>query len=129
MDLVRARRIAEWEVTIGQVALAVNLVARLTTVYSQLTGGPLNPMMFVQATGKSLILIAMVVLYRRHLWPSHFILAVFPVGFLYAVFGLHVSAPWVAYGVVMGVGLLLGAHGMRSLRRLRTVEGSVVAAI
>jgi hypothetical protein len=85
--------------------------------------------MFAQATGKSLLLIAMVVLYRRYLWPSHFILAVFPISFLYAVFGLHVSAPVVAVGVVMGVGLLLGAHGMRSLWRLRAMDGPVVAAI
>src|SRR4051812_44496250 len=106
MDLARAIRIAEWEVTIGQVVLAENLVARLTTVYSQLTDGPLKPVMFAQATGKSLLLIAMLVLYRRHLWPSHFILAVFPIGFLYAVFGLHVSVPVVAVGMVMGVGLV-----------------------
>jgi hypothetical protein len=129
MNLVHARRVAEWEVTIGQVALAVNLAARLTTVYWQLRGGPLHPLMFAQASGKSLLLIAMVVLYRRYLWPSHFILAVFPVGFIYAVFGLHVSALWVAYGLVMGLGLLLGAHGMRSLRRLRAVADSVGAAI
>ena len=129
MDVARARRIAAWETTIGQVALAVNLVARLTTVYWQLTAGSLNPVMFLQAAGKSLLLIAMLVFYRRYLWPSHFILAVFPLGFLYAVFGLHVSAPWLAYGVAMGVGLILGAHGMRSLRRLRTVQGSSAAAI
>jgi hypothetical protein len=129
MDLARARRIAEWEVTLGQVALAANLVARLTTVYFQLASGPLNPVMFVQATGKSLLLIAMLLLYRRYLWPSHFILAVFPISFLYAVFWLHASALVLAIGVVMGVGLLLGAHGMRSLRRLRAVDGPVVAAI
>ena len=129
MTLVHARRVAEWEVTIGQVALAANLVARLTTVFRQIAGGPLNPLMFAQATGKSLLLIAMVVLYRRYLWPSHFILAVFPVGFLYAVFWLHVSAPWVAYGIMMGMGLLLGAHGMRSLHRQRAVAGSVMTAI
>jgi hypothetical protein len=128
MDLARARRIAAWEVTIGQVVLAANLAARLTTVYSQLTGGPLNPVMFAQAVGKSLLLIAMLVLYRRYLWPSHLILAVFPVSFLYAVFWLHTSAPIAAVGVVMGIGLFLGAHGMRSLRRLHAVESAVVAA-
>lgn len=129
IDRSRARRIAEWEVTIGQVVLAANLMARLTTVYLQVAGGPIRPVMFAQAMGKSLLLIAMLVLYRRQLWPSHFILAVFPFSFLYAVFWLHVSIPIAAVGVTMGIGLFLGAHGTRSLRRLRALEGPVVAAI
>jgi hypothetical protein len=129
MELARARQIADWKITIGQVTVATQLMARLTTVYWQLTGGPLKLEMFVQATGKSILLIVMLVLYRRYLWPSHLILAVFPVGFLYAVFGLHVRAPIIAVGVVIGVGFFLGAQGMRSRRRLRTVETSATAAL
>jgi hypothetical protein len=124
--VARTRQIAEWEVTVGQVALTAQLLARLTTVYWQLSGGPLQLERFVQATGKSILLIIMVVLYRRYLWPSHLALAVWPIGFLYAWLGLHVGPPILAVGVVLGAAFFLGAHGVRTLRRARAVERAQV---
>ena len=126
MDLDRTRLRAEREITVGQLTVAATLVARLITIYMQLrAAGALDPILFGQAVLKSGILILVLVLYRRFVWPSVVMLAVWPIGFLYAWLGApHATPPVLAVGLVIGVGLFIGAHGVRSLRRVRALESS-----
>ena len=130
MDLDRTRARAEREITAGRFTVAATLVARLITVYLQLrTATSLDPVLFGQAVLKSGVLILVLVLYRRFVWPSHLMLAVWPIGFLYAWLGApHAPAPVLALGILVGVGLLIGAHGIRSLRRVRALESSPAVA-
>ena len=118
MDLERARRVAAWQITVGWATAIAQLIARLVTVYWQLGDGARDPVLLAQAVLKSALLIVAVVLYRRYLWPSHLLLAVWPVGFAYAV-AVQRVAPWVVgLGLLTGVGYVLGARGMRTLRAL-----------
>lgn len=126
MDLDRTRTRAEWEITVGQLTVAATLVARLITIYLQLRAArSLDPILFGQAVLKSGILILVLVLYRRFVWPSLLMLAVWPIGFLYAWLGApHATAPVLALGLLIGLGFFLGAHGVRSLRRVRALDSS-----
>lgn len=126
MDLDHTRRRAQWEVTVGQLTVAATLAARLMTVYWQLTAnGPLDPVLFVQAVFKSGLLIAILLLYRRFAWPSLLLVAVWPIGFLYAWLGPpHATPRILAVGLVIGFCFLVGAHGVRTLRGLRALENS-----
>ena len=130
MDLDRTRTRAEWEITVGQLTVAATLVARLITVYLQLAAsGSLNPILFGQAVLKSGILILVLVLYRRYVWPSLLMVAVWPIGFVYAWLGApHATPPVLAVGLLIGVGFLVGAYGVRSLRRVRALESSPAVA-
>ena len=123
MDFDHKRR-AEIEVTVGQLAGAATLVARLITVYLQLTAnGSLDPILFGQAVLKSALLIAILLFYRRFAWPSLLLLAVWPIGFVYAWLGPpHATLRILAVGMVVGLCFLVGAHGVRTLRRLRALE-------
>lgn len=123
MDFDHKRR-AEIEVTVGQLASAATLVARLITVYLQLTtNAPLDPILFGQAVLKSALLIAILLLYRRFAWPSLLLLAVWPIGFVYAWLGPpHATLRILALGIVVGLCFLVGAHGVRTLRRLRALK-------
>lgn len=129
MDLNHNRRVASWEVTLGQLTVALTLIARLTTVYWQLHRRPFPVEIFLESVFKSALLIAVVLLYRRQLWPSHLMLAVWPIGFLYAWLGLHAPPRGLALGVAIGIAFALGAHGARTLRRVRALDRSVVAAV
>lgn len=110
--------------------MAATLIARLITVYLQLTAaGSLDPTLFGQAVLKSGILILVLVLYRRYAWPSLLMLAVWPIGFLYAWLGPPHATPRVlAFGLLVGLGFLVGARGVRSLRRVRALESSPAVA-
>jgi hypothetical protein len=114
----QARRIAQWQIMAGWLTVMATLVARLTTVYWQLASGPIDSPRFGQAILKSALLIAVVVWYRRALWPSHLMLAVWPIGFLYAWLQLHTSPSILAVGLLVGTGLFLGMRGTRTLRAL-----------
>lgn len=131
MDLDRTRTRAEWEITVGQLTVAATLVARLITVYLQLrAAGSLDPILFGQAALKSGILVLVLVLYRRFVWPSLLMLVAWPVGFLYAWLGApHATLPVLAVGLLMGAGFSIGAHGVRSLRRIRALESSPAVAV
>ena len=130
MDLDRARTRAEYEVTVGQLTVAGTLVARLVTVYLQLTAGrSLAPILFGQAVLKSGVLLLVLVLYRRFLWPSLLMLAVWPIGFVYAWFGPpHATSLVLTVGFLAGVSFFIGAHGARSLRRVRALERAPAVA-
>ena len=118
MDLERARRVATWHATIGWLTALAQLAARLVTVYWQLGDGARDPVLLAQALLKSGLLIVAVAVYRRRLWPSHLLLAVWPVGFVYAAAVQRVPPAVLALGLLTGVGYLLGARGMRTLRAL-----------
>jgi hypothetical protein len=130
MDLDRTRIRAEREIIVGQLTVAATLVARLVTVYLQLTvARSLDPVLFGLAVLKSGLLILALVLYRRSVWPALLMLAVWPIGFLYAWFGpAHASLPVLAVGLLVGVGFLIGEHGVRSLRLVRVLESSPTVA-
>jgi hypothetical protein len=130
MNMDRTRTRAEWEITVGQLTVAATLVARLATVYLQLTAvRSLDPIVFGQAVLKSGILILVLVLYRRFVWPSLLMLAVWPIGFLYAWLGApHATPPVLAVGLLVGVAFFIGAHGVRSPRRVRALESSPAVA-
>ncbi|HKW46917.1 MAG TPA: hypothetical protein VJN70_05710 [Gemmatimonadaceae bacterium] len=130
MDLDRIRSRAEWEITVGQLTVAAILFARLITVYLQLTAaGPLDPTLFGQAVLKSGLLILVLVLYRRFAWPSLLMLAVWPIGFLYAWLGPPHATPRVLrVGLLIGAGFFIGTYGVRSLRRVRALESSPAVA-
>jgi len=130
MDLDRTRTRAERETTVGQLTVAATLVARLITVYLQLTAAnSLDPILFGQAVLKSGTLIIVLMLYRRFAWPSLLMVAAWSIGFLYAWLGApHATTPVLAVGLLAGVGFLIGAHGVRSLRRIRALESSAAAA-
>lgn len=130
MDLDRTRTRAEWEITVGQLTVAATLVARLVTVYLQLrAAGSLDMILFGQAALKSAVLILALVLYRRFVWPSLLMLAVWPIGFLYAWLGApHATLPVLAVGLLSGIGFFIGAHGVRSLRRVRALDGCPAVA-
>ena len=114
----------------GQLTVAATLVARLITVYLQLTAaGALDPLLFGQAVLKSGILILLLVSYRRFVWPSMLMLAVWPIGFGYAWLGPpHAAPPVLIVGLLIGVGFFIGAHGVRLLRRVRALESSPAVA-
>ena len=115
----RSERLAQWQVNAGWLTAIVMLVARLTTVYWQMSSGSLNAVLFGQAVLKSVILIAVVVFYRRAQWPSYLLLAVWPIGFVYAWLEAHASLPVLALGLFVGIGLFLGVRGTRTLRALK----------
>lgn len=129
MDLNRRRRLASWEVTLGQLTVAATLIARVTTVYWQLDRRPFPVELFFESLFKSALLIAVVLLYRRQLWPSHLMLAVWPIGFLYAWLGAHAAPRVLALGAAIGIAFALGAHGARILRRVGALDRSAVAAV
>ena len=114
----QARRFAEWQVMVGWLTAIATLVARLTTFYGQLLVGPIDSLLFGQAIVKSAVLIAVVVWYRRTLWPSHLMLAVWPISFLYAWLEFHASPAILAVGLVVGAAFFLGARGARTVRAL-----------
>jgi len=124
MDLDRTRRRAELEISVGQLTVAATLVARLVTVYWQLTAkSALDPVLLGQALLKCGLLIAILVLYRRLVWASILLLTVWPIGFLYAWLGPPHATPRVlALGLLVGVCFFIGAHGVRTLRRIRALE-------
>jgi len=122
MEYESTRRLASWQVTVGQATAVAQLAARLVTVYWQLGDGARDPLLLGQAVLKSGLLIAAVALYRRYLWPSHLLIAVWPVGFVYAVAIQHVGLPVVLLGLLAGAGLFLGARGMRTLQRVEKLR-------
>lgn len=124
MDFDPKRSRAELEATVGQLAVAATLVARLITIYLQLTANrSLDSVLFGQALFKSALLIAILLLYRRFAWPSVLLLAVWPIGFVYAWVGPpHATVGILAAGLLVGSCFLVGAHGVRTLRRLRALE-------
>ena len=128
-DLVRARRIAEWQLRIGWATAAVMLIARLTTVALQLARGLLDPADFGLALFKSGLLIAVVLLYRRRVWPAYLMLAVWPFGFVLAWVLAHAPPSVMAVGLLVGIGSALGARGVYALRRLRALDGASTAAV
>ena len=114
----------------GQLTVAATLVARLVTVYLQLTAPrSLDPILVGQAVFKTGLLLLVLVVYRRFAWPSLLMLALWPIGFLSAWLGpAHATPRVLAVGLLTGVGFFVGAHGVRSLRRLRALESSPAAA-
>ena len=118
-DLDRERRIAEWQLWVGWATAAATLVARLTTVVLQLSRGRLDPADFGLALFKSGLLIAVVLLYRSHVWPAYLMLGVWPFGFVVAWVLARPSLPVLAVGLLVGAGSALGARGVYTLRRLR----------
>ena len=128
MELKRSQRVASWEITVGQLTVAATLIARLTTVYWQIERRPFPLELFLASVFKSAVLAAVVLLYRRQLWPSHLMLAVWPIGFLYAWLGVHAPPPILALGAVIGIAFALGVHGTRTLRRAGALEKSVAPA-
>lgn len=130
MDLDRTRSRAEREITVGQLTVAATLVARLITVYLQLrAAGSLDAILFGQAVLKSGIVILVFVFYRRFVWPSLLVAAVWPIGFVYAWLGAPHATPLVlAVGLLIGAGFSIGAHGVHSLRRIRALESRPAVA-
>ena len=128
-DPTRARRIAEWQLRTGWATAALMLIARLTTVVLQLTRGRLDPADFGLALFKSGVLIAVVLLYRRHAWPAYLMLAVWPFGFVLAWVLAHAPTVVMAVGVLLGIGFALGARGVYRLRQLRALDGAPAAAV
>lgn len=114
----------------GQLTVAATLVARLVTVYLQSTAGrSLDPVLFGLAVLKSGILFLALVFYRRSVWPALLMLTVWPIGFLYAWLGApHANLPVLAVGLLVGVGFIVGEHGVRSLRLVRALESSPAVA-
>jgi hypothetical protein len=128
-DLNHARRVAEWYLRAGWVTAAAMLIARLTTVMLQLHRGRLDPANFGQALFKSGVLIAVVLLYRRHVWPAYLLLAVWPFGFVGACVLTRPPLSVMAIGLLVGVGFALGARGAYTLRQLRALDEASPAAV
>jgi len=125
----RAKRIAQWEMWAGWGTAAAMLVARLTTVAWQLGSGPLDVSRLGLAVLKSVVLVAVVLLYPRHRWPAYLMLSVWPVGFVSAWVLAHAPPAAMAVGVLVGIGFLLGALGVRTLHRLRALEQASAPAV
>ena len=119
MDSSHAWRAATWQMRIGWGAAAATLVARLTTVVWQVSGGPLDPVRLGLALFKSSLLIAVVLCYGRYRWPAYLMLAVWPFGFLLAWQLAHAPPPVMAVGLLVGVAFFLGARGVRIRHALR----------
>ena len=128
-DPARARRIAEWQLRTGWATAALMLIARLTTVVLQLARGRLDPADFGLALFKSGLLIAVVLLYRRHVWPAYLMLTVWTFGFVLAWVLAHAPPIVMAVGVLVGIGSALGARGVYKLRQLRALDGTSAAAV
>jgi len=77
---------------------------------------------FGLAVFKSGLLIAVVWFYPRHRWPAYLMLAVWPFGFFLAWTLAHAPPAVMAVGLLVGVGFLLGARGVRRLHELRASE-------
>jgi len=118
MGSVTRERIAKWEVLAGWVTAIGMLVARLVTVYLQFSRASVDPVLVGQAILKSVVLIVVVALYRRAQWPSYLLVAVWPIGFLYAWLVARAPLPVLAVGLLVGVGFVLGMRGTRTLRAL-----------
>lgn len=118
-DSNRPRRIAERQLWAGWATAAAMLVARASTVVLQLNRGRLDPVLFGQAVFKTGLLIVVVLLYRHRVWPAYLMLAVWPVGFVFAWVVVHASPSVLAVGVLVGVGFGLGARGAYMLHWLR----------
>jgi hypothetical protein len=128
-DSNRAKRIAEWQLRAGWATAAVMLVARLTTVVLQLNRGHLDAADFGLALFKSGLLIAVVLLYSRHVWPAYLMLAVWPFGFVLARVLAHAPTSVMAVGLLVGVGCALGARGAYTLRQLRALDDASPVAV
>lgn len=129
IDSKRAKRIAEGQVWAGWVTAAAMLLARLTTVALQLGRGRLDPADFGLAVFKSGLLVAVVLLYRRHAWPAYLMLGMWPFGFVLAWVLAHATPAVMAVGLLVGLGLALGARGVYTLRRLRALDGARAPAV
>lgn len=122
----RSERIAQWQVLSGWFTAIAVLLARLSTVYLQLSRQSVEPVLLAQAILKSAILIVVVVFYRRAEWPSYLLLAAWPVGFVYAWLAADASLPVLAVGLLVGFGFFLGVRGTRTLRALKARSAPAV---
>ena len=117
-----AHRAAIWQLRLGWAVVGATLVARLTTVGLQLGRGRLDPVDFGLAILKSALLITVVAYYGRYRWPAYLMLGVWPFGFILAWRLAHAPPAMLGLGVLIGVGLFVGARGAHSLHRLRALE-------
>ena len=122
-----ALRVARWQVFVGWAVLLATLIARLTTVALQFARSSHDLELLVESLAKSVILVVLLVFYPRHRWPSYFLLALWPVNFALTWWLAHPPLGILLLGVGVGVAWLVGAHGMRTIHRLRTRDGEAAA--
>ena len=118
MDQRRAVQIGRWQVLAGWVTTFAMLIARAYTVADQITRGHLDIELFVTSVFKLGILAVLVLHYRRYLWPSYFLIGLWPFGFALTLWFAHPPAEVIALGILVGVAFFLGARGMRTLQTL-----------
>jgi hypothetical protein len=128
-DTRRAIQIARWQVMAGWVTVLATLVARLITVVLQLRRSHLDVELFVESLFKSALLFAVAYQYRRHLWPSYLMAAVFPIGFVLTLLNAHPPPTVVALGLAVGLAFFAGARGMHTLRARNAIPGARQAAV
>ncbi len=83
--------------------------------------------LLVESLAKSVVLVVLLLFYRRHRWPSYFLLALWPVNFVLTWWFVR-PPPWILIlGVGVGVAWLVGARGMRTIHRLGTRGGEIAS--
>jgi hypothetical protein len=122
-----ALRVARWQVFVGWAVLFATLIARLTTVALQFARSSHDLELLVESLAKSALLVVLLVFYTRHRWPSYFLLALWPVNFALTWWLAHPPLGILLLGVGVGLAWLVGAHGMRTIHRLRTRGGEAAA--
>ena len=122
-----ALRVAHWQVFMGWVVLLATLLTRLTTIALQFVRSSHDLELLIESLAKSVVLIVLLLYYRRHRWPSYFLLGLWPLNFALTWWYAHPPATILLLGLVVGVAWLLGARGMRTIHRLRSGSPAVAA--
>src|SRR6476646_1801016 len=128
-DSDRAWQIAQWQIWAGWFTVTATLIARLTTVVLQLSRARIDAVDFGLALFKCSLLIAIVWFYPRHRWPAYLMLAVWPFGFVMAWTLAHAPPAVMVVGLLVGVGLLLGARGASRMYALRAAQRRSAPAV